>query len=115
MKKSAIFLIVCSLVIASCSSKRLSREDALRLVQEDKQYPKIIDYDVYCSDPLYAKKVLDAGLETAGFVTVQRTQKLSEIGNTLIRFTSKATPYFLPTSDGDKTSDIQKVKLADEE
>ncbi len=33
----------------------------------------------------------------------------------IIRFTSKARPYFLPTSEDDKTADIQKVKLADED
>ncbi|WP_018613156.1 hypothetical protein [Segetibacter koreensis] len=56
-----------------------------------------------------------AGLETAGLVTVQRTQKLSEIGSHLIRFTNRARPYFLPMSKDAKTSDIQKVKLSDEE
>ncbi|WP_018613157.1 hypothetical protein [Segetibacter koreensis] len=63
MKRSTIFLIVISLLIVSCGSKKLSREDALRLVREGKQYPKIIDFDIFCSDPLDAKKVCMQGLK----------------------------------------------------
>lgn len=77
-------------------------------------YPKVIDYDVYCSDPIHANKLLDEGLEDNGMVTVQKTQKLKDIGNLLIRFTDKAKPYFLPTPNKDKKLDIQKVKIADE-
>lgn len=46
----------------------------------------MVDYDIYCGDPEFARKVLDAGLEAQGLVTVQQTQKLSEVGNPLIRF-----------------------------
>lgn len=104
------------MLITGCSSKKeLTREEAFRLIQQGKNYPKAIDYDLYCGDPKYAKKVIDAGLETQSFVTVQRTQKLSEVGNPLIHFTDKAKPFLLPTPSSDQPSNIQKVKVADED
>jgi len=58
---------------------------------------------------------LAAGLEKEGLVTVQKTQKLGDVGEPLILFTPKAQPYLLPTSLQDKELDVQKVKLAEEE
>lgn len=110
-------IILCSfwLLLAGCKSKKeLTREEAFRLLQESKTYPKVIDYDLYVSDPQEAKKVIDAGLETQGLVTVQRTQKLADAGKPLIAFTTKAQPALLPTPEKDKASHIQKTKLADE-
>lgn len=107
--------MIFAIVIGGCKSKELIREEALRLIQEAKQYPQVIGYDLYCGDPHHAKQVLDAGLESAGLLTVQRTQKLGEIGSPLIHFTDKAQSYLLPTPESDKSSNIQKVKLADEE
>ena len=116
MKKLTILLSIFSLIIAGCSSKNdLSREEAFRLIQQGKNYPKTIDYDLYCGDPKYAKQVIDAGLETQGVVAVQRTQKLGEAGNPLVHFTEKAKPYLLPTSTSDQSSNIQKVKVAEED
>lgn len=116
MKKLPLLLSLLFWMIVGCSSKKeLSREEALRIIRQGRNYPRLIEYDLYCGDPLYAKKVIDAGLETQGLVTVQRTQKLGEAGQPLIRFTDKAKPYLLPTPPGDQSSNIQKVKLADEE
>jgi hypothetical protein len=116
MKKLAILLTITYLMVAGCSSKNeLTREEAFRLIQQDKNYPKAIDYDLYCGDPKYARKAIDAGLDTQGLVTVQRTQKLGEVGNPLIHFTDKAKPYLLPTPSNDQSSNIQKVKVAEED
>lgn len=115
MKKLTLLSAVFFLLLAGCSSnEELSREEALNLIQQSKNYPKVVDYDLYCGDPKYAKKAIDAGLESQGLVTVQRTQKLEEVGNPLIQFTDKAKPYLLPTPPGDQSSHIQKVKLGDE-
>jgi hypothetical protein len=115
MKKLTL-LFVLSLMIVGCSSKEeLTREEAFRIIQQGRNYPRVIDYEFYCGDPIYAKKAIDAGLDAQGLVTVQRTQKLEEVGNPLIRFTDKAKPYLLPTAPGDQSSNIQKVKLADED
>jgi hypothetical protein len=116
MKKLTILLPLLYLTIAGCSSKKeLTREEAFRLLQQGKNYPKVIDYDLYCGDPKYAEKVIDAGLETQGFVTVQHTQKLGEVGSPLIHFSDKAKAYLLPTPSSDQSSNIQKVKVAEED
>lgn len=115
MKKSILLFTLYSALIAGCTSKQLSREKAFKLIQQGKHYPQLLDYDIYCGDPQHAKKVLDAGLEAQGLLSVQRTQKLADIGSPLIHFTDKATPYLLPTPACDKASNIQKVKVADEE
>jgi hypothetical protein len=115
MKKPALILALISLLITGCTSGELTREEAFRLIQQSKLYPQVTSYDIYTGDPQQAKKLIDAGLERAGLITVQRTQKLSKGGNPFIRFTDKAQSYFLPTPESDRSSNIQKVKLADEE
>src|SRR5687767_8814224 len=102
MKKvTALFWLTC-LLIAGCTLKELSQEEALQLIQQDQQYPKIVDYDLYCSDPQHARSAVDAGLEETGIVTVQQTQKLADAGKPLIQFTPKAQPYLLITPQADK-------------
>lgn len=86
----------------------------MQLITTQLKYPKVMDYDIYCSDPAHAKKLLDAGVEANGLVTIQKIQKLKDMGNPLIGFTDKAKPYFLSTPDKDKKIDIKKVKIADE-
>lgn len=115
MKKLSIHLIIFSSLIVSCHPKEISREEALRLIHQEKSYPSVVDYDIYCSDPKYGRKVLDAGLEAAGLVTVLHTQKLADVGKPMVTFTTKAQPFLLLTSEKDKAVHIQKVKLADEE
>jgi hypothetical protein len=114
MKKLILIILIAGL-IAGCSSKELSREEASRIIQKEMQYPKVVDYDISCGDPAMARKVIDAGLEEKGLVTVQRTQKLEDIGKPFITFTDKAKPLLLPTREKDKKFEIQKVKIADEE
>lgn len=107
---------MCTLLTAcSNDNKNLSREEATNLLKQQTIYPKVVDYDIFCGDPAFAKKVLDAGLESKGLLTVQRTQKLNEAGKPLIQISDKAEPYLLPTSEKDKSINIQKVKLAEEQ
>ena len=113
--KKLILIILMAGLIAGCSPKELSREEASRIIQKEMQYPKVVDYDIYCSDPAMLRKVIDAGLEEKGLVTVQRTQKLKDIGKPLIEFTDKAKANLLSTPEKDKEIHIQKVKIADEE
>ena len=116
MKKLAIFFSIACLLFQACNTKQeLSREEALRQIKKERNYPKVIDYDVYCSDPQFGRKAIDAGLDSAGLVTVLRSQKLGDLTHPLITFTAKAQAYLLATSEKDKAIDIQKVKLADED
>lgn len=115
MNKLLMAGTVC-LGLASCTPKQeLSQDEALQLLRQEMNYPKVYDYDVFCADPESAQKLLEAGLEKDGLVTVKRTQKMTEIGQPLIEFTSKATSYLLTSSEEDKRINIQKVKLADED
>ncbi len=113
MKKLPVSFFIFLIIIAGCKSKELSREEAFRLIQQKEKYPKVIDFDIYCSDPKYAKKAMDAGLKVQGLVTIQHTQKLADVGKPLIKFTSKAQAYLLSTPSKDKAIDVQKVKIAD--
>jgi len=116
MKKVLFALFaVCSLLTAcSNDNKDLNREEAMNLLKQQTEFPKVVDYDLFCGDPVFARKVLDAGLETQGLLMVQRTQKISDVGKSIIQLTDKAQPYLLPTPEKDKSINIQKVKLAEE-
>lgn len=116
MKKLFSILLSVSIFIFGCNSKpELKKDDALQIINQELNYPKVIDYDIFCSDPDHAKKLMDAGLETSGFISVQKSQKLKNTGNPLIQFSENSQPYLLPTKAKDKALDIQKVKIADEE
>lgn len=113
MKKIALILLLPCLVVAGCNRKKLDQKIVVEILKKELGYPRLLDYDIYCSDPKHARKLLDAGLEKDGFVVIQEKQKLMDVGKPLIRFTEKAKPFLLPTSEKDKSVEIQKVKLAD--
>ena len=112
---SGLLLTAIGLLLVSCGSKELTREDAARIIQKEMAYPVAVDYDVHRAVPMQAKIAFDSNLEEEGFIVVQRTQEAKDIGNPLIDFTEKAKPFFLPTSNEALSDHIQKVKLADEE
>ena len=116
MKKLLFTLILAGVILSGCNpAPKLSKDAALQIINKELKYPRVIDYDIFCSDPAHAKSLLDAGLETDGIVTVQKTQKLKDAGSPLVLFSQKAQQYLLPTPEKDKALDIQKVKIADEE
>jgi hypothetical protein len=115
MRNLLFILLLTSIAFGRCNStQELKREEVLQIINKELNYPRVLDYDIFCSDPAHAKRILDAGLETGSMVTVQKTQKLKDIGKPLIQFTEKAASYLLATADEDKTLNIQKVKIADE-
>ena len=117
MKNVLFALFAACTLLTACSNDNedLSREKVLTLLKQETTYPKVVDYDIFCGDPSFARKVIDAGLEAEGLLTVQRTQKLSEVGKPIIQLSAKAEPYLLPTPEKDKSINVQKVKLAEEE
>lgn len=113
--KNILNLCLGVLLLTSCNNiEKLNRETALKLLQDSKEYPKTISYNIFVSDPAFATRVLEAGLEESGLVTVQRTRKLTDVGQPIITFTKKAKPYLFPQSDEDKSDGIQRVKIAKE-
>lgn len=114
MKKILSLCIAALLLVACSNNEKLDRETALKLIEDSKTYPKVISYNIFISDPDFAKRVLDAGLEDSGLVLVKRTRKLSDIGQPIISFRTKADPFLLPQSDQNKSDGIQRVKIADE-
>jgi len=109
--KSILTLCIAAILLTSCESKeKLDRETALSILKKENPYPKPITEEIYIADPVDANRLLDAGLEDQGLITVQRTQSLNNVGEPLISFTEKAEPYLLPVND----EKIQQVKIADE-
>lgn len=115
MKTSLIILFVLGIVLVGCNSKHLDKQTSLAVIKKSTAYPLVLDKDIYCSDPEYTRKLLAAGLERDGWITVLKTQKLGDAGKPMIQFTEKAQPYLLVTSAKDKVLGIQKVKLAEED
>lgn len=112
MKKILIALLPIFLIVA-CSSEKLDRERALQLLQENHK-SQSATYNIFTSDPTYAKRMLDAGLESDGLLKVQRTQNLNEAGQPLITFTEKGKAYLVRQTEEDKKDNVQRVKIADE-
>ncbi|MFD2163025.1 hypothetical protein ACFSJU_11530 [Paradesertivirga mongoliensis] len=111
--KDALTYLLPILLIVSCSSEKLDREKALKLLQENHQ-SQPATYKIFVSDPAYAKRMLDAGLESDGLLTVQRTQDFSDSGKPLISFTEKGEAYMVSQTEEDKKDNIQRVKIADQ-
>jgi hypothetical protein len=113
--RNILSLLVFTMIYVSCASdKKLDEKTALKLIQEEKGYPKVVEYEIYTADPEEAKKLLDLGLEKQGLITVQKIQASADVGRPLIMFSKKADPYLLPQTIEDKQANIQRVKIAEE-
>lgn len=107
-----ILLLLVAIFFCSCSNHlHLEKEEAATVLKSELKYPHVLDYDLNTADPAAAKRVLDAGLEEAGLVRVDRTQKLKDAGNPLIHFTEQAKPYLIRIDP--KYRKTQVVKIAD--
>lgn len=113
--KGILILCISAILFAACTADKLDRDEALKLIREKNIYPKVVSYNVFTADPVYARRMLDAGLESSGLLIVQRNQTLQDAGKPIITFTDKAKPFLLPTSDEDRKDNIQLVKIADED
>ncbi len=76
MKKLSCILTVAIMTMTGCNTKNLDEKTAVELIVKEYQYPRVLDYDIYRSDPQHARKVRQSGLEEKGLITVLRTQKL---------------------------------------
>jgi len=114
MRNILNFLIFAVIFISCKSDLKLDENTALKLIKEEKGYPKVVEYEIYTADPEEVKKLLDLGLEKAGLITVQKSQSSKDVGKPLIKFTKKAERYLLPQTVEDKKANIQRVKIAEE-
>ncbi|KGO80801.1 hypothetical protein Q763_09705 [Flavobacterium beibuense F44-8] len=113
MKK--LFLIFIVIPIIGCqTNQKPDKETVLKIINDDLNFPRTIDYEIFCSDPAHAKKLLDLKLDEKRMVTIQKTQKLKDIGSPMISFTKVAQPYLIKPTEKEKRLDIQKVKIAEE-
>lgn len=99
------------LLLTSCSQPKPNKEEAATTIRAAKNYPKAYEYEINMTDPASARKLLDAGLEAEGLVTVDKTQKLKDAGKPIVHFTEKAKPYLIRIDE--KYDNVQVVKVAD--
>lgn len=111
MKKLSILLMTLSFIALGCNSKSLNEKSATEQIIKKYQYPKIVDYEIFCGDPVHAKRILDSGLEEKGLVKVVRVQTFKDLGKPLIYFTDLAKPYLMETPEVDREHKIQRVKI----
>jgi len=112
--KNLCYLLISIILFTACSSKDLDKETVLKLLQEQKDYPKTIETYIYIADPVDATKLFKSDLEKEGYVKIAHTQKLADVGQPIITFTDKAKPYLIPQTAKDKKNNIQRVKVAEE-
>ncbi|HXH99294.1 MAG TPA: hypothetical protein VNI52_03430 [Sphingobacteriaceae bacterium] len=114
--KSILNLSLLFFLFLGCTStEKLDREKAFKVLQEEKVFPKIVDAEIYVADPEEAAKVIKSGLEQEGFLSIQKTQSLAEVGQPFITFTEKARPYLISQTSEDIKNNIQRVKIAEEQ
>jgi hypothetical protein len=97
--------------LTACHQNRLEKDEAASIIRSARNYPKAYEYEINMTDPASARRLIDAGLEEEGWVTVDKTQKLKDIGQPIVHFTDKAKPYLIRIDE--KYDNIQVVKVAD--
>jgi hypothetical protein len=105
----------CVVFLSQCRPDELTREEAKRLLLQERAYPATVEYKIYCGSDSDAKKLHESGLVQDSLVVVKLAHTPEDVGKPLISFTEKARPYLIDTSDTLKSIDVQKVKIGDEE
>ncbi len=97
--------------LSSCTQLKLDKDQAAAVIRTAREYPKALEHDVNMTDPASARKLLNAGLEEEGLVTIDKTQKIIDIGKPIVHFTEKAKPYLIRIDP--KYNNVEVVKVAD--
>ncbi|WP_281234826.1 hypothetical protein [Flavobacterium gelatinilyticum] len=95
----------------SCQNKELDFKTAENLIITKYKYPTVIDFEVFCSDPIHARRMLDFGLEEKGLVKIMETREFKDRDKPLIEFTAMSKYFLLETTLEERESKIQKVKI----
>ncbi|GAA4787872.1 hypothetical protein GCM10023231_15020 [Olivibacter ginsenosidimutans] len=108
---SLTVLVLC--LLNACKDPELQKEEAFRLLKENGRFPLTHTYNIYTKDSEDGRKLIDAGLEKEGVVTVERNRKTGDNHAPIIEFTEKAKPYLLAPDKG-QLSSVQKVMTGEE-
>lgn len=111
MKSLVRILPLLSLLFICCHNNKLDSKTAESMIIKKYQFPKEIYFEVFCNDPVQAKRMLDSGLEEKGFVEIMKVKEIKDIDKPLIKFTDAATPFLLKTNSEEREFKIQKVKV----
>ncbi|UPZ18028.1 hypothetical protein [Flavobacterium humidisoli] len=111
MKSLLRILPLFSLVFICCQNNKLDNRTAESMIVKKHQFPQEIDFEVFCNDPVHAKKMLDSGLEEKGFVEIIKVKGYKNRDKPLIEFTDSAKPFLLETTAEEREYKIQKVKI----
>lgn len=101
--------------LARCTDEELTSEEVKRLLLEEKAYPAVVEYKIFCGSENDAERLHALGLADDSLVVAQLAHTTGDVGKPLISFTEKAKPYLVATSDTLRAIDVQKVKIADEQ
>lgn len=115
MKKINYILIAVCISISACTDKTLDAAKAAELIKQSHYYPRVLNDYIFCGDPVHAKRMLDAGFEEKGYVSILKVKTYRDIDKPWIVFKDASKPYLLSTSKEDRKFKIQKVKTGTEE
>lgn len=111
--KGILCLLLISAAVAGCGVQELRKEDVSKMIRRKLKFPQTFSYEINKVDPENAKKLMNAGLEAEGFVSIKKILTLNEIGKPIIQFAEKSEPFLLPTPAGKSADNVQVVKVAD--
>lgn len=113
--KKLILPVLSILLITACSEEKLDERKAFQLIEQSRQYPRLIAYTINTADPNQVGKLINTEPVKSRLITIEEPHSLGEMGNTLITFTEKAAPYLLPPTSQDSSRGVRRVKIAREE
>ncbi|MFH7001173.1 hypothetical protein NLG42_19410 [Flavobacterium plurextorum] len=111
MKSLLRILPLFSLLFICCQNNELDSKTAETMIVKKHQFPKEIDFEVFCNDPVHAERMLDSELEEKGFVEIMKIRGFKDRDKPLIEFTDLSKPFLLETTLEDREYKIQKVKI----
>lgn len=111
MKTLLKIMPVLLFLFISCQNKELDFKTAENLIIKKYKYPSIIDFEVFCNDPIHARRMLHSGLEEKGLVKIMKTRELKDRDKPLIKFTALSKNFLLETTSEEREFEIQKVKI----
>lgn len=103
-------LLVLNLFI-SCQNKELDSKIAENMIIKKYKYPNVIDFEVFCNDPVHAKRMQDLGLEEKGLVKIVKVREFKDSDKPLIEFTPLSKNFLLEATTEEREFKIQKVKI----